>query len=449
MTIALSLAEICAKYPTSAGAYYWCFRLAKRKEMGLLASWICGWFIMVGVWTISLSVTFGTAQLLVAGIGIFQTEWVATTWHTYLIFLAVLFFSTGVGIFCNRILPLLDILSAYWTLLGTLVILICLSAKAAVGRHSASFALGDFDPSQSGWTPGWSFFIGLLPVTYTYSAIGMITNMAEEVHNPSKQLPRAIVYSIPIGFITGVFFLLPILFTLPDISILLSVASGQPIALMFELIMGNKGGGFGLWFIIFGIGIFCAISICCAASRATWAFARDKAIPLHGFFSKVNLHLSDVPMNAYLLSTSIQLLLGLIYLGSSAAFNAFVGVAVICLGASYAIPIGMSLWHGRKDVKDSPYSLGRWGYLINGIAVVWILFEIVLFSMPAVIPVTQSSMNYASVVFVGFAVISAIWYMINGRFHYRGPPVPESQVTSGSSPTSSIPDATEQKEMKS
>jgi len=46
-----------------------------------------------------------------------------------------------------------------------IVILICLSAKAAVGRHSAGYALGHFDPTPSGWTPGWSFFIGLLPVS--------------------------------------------------------------------------------------------------------------------------------------------------------------------------------------------------------------------------------------------------------------------------------------------
>lgn len=44
------------------------------------------------------------------------------------------------------------------------VILICLSAKAAVGRHSVAFALGGFEPA-SGWSPGWSFFIGLLPVS--------------------------------------------------------------------------------------------------------------------------------------------------------------------------------------------------------------------------------------------------------------------------------------------
>ncbi|KAF5380325.1 hypothetical protein D9757_007967 [Collybiopsis confluens] len=427
MTLALSLAEICAKYPTSAGAYYWCYRLSSPRYR-LLTSWINGWLTMVGVWTISLSVTFGTGQLLVAGVSIFHPEWVATTWQTYLIFLAVLFFSTAIGIFFSELLPLIDIISACWTLLGTLIILICVSAKAAVGRHSAAFALGHFDPSPSGWTPGWSFFIGLLPVTYTFSAIGMIASMAEEVHDPTRQLPRAITWSIPIGFLTGVFFLLPILFTLPDVATLLAVPGGQPIGVMFEMIMGSKGGGFGMfdglclnhspslnqWLIsefkiactepffrahelfreVFGIGMFCAISICCAASRATWAFARDKAIPMHNFFSRVSIVRGlPVPVNGYHLSTAIQLLLGLIYLGSTAAFNAFVGVAVMCLGASYAMPVLISLLNGREAMIDSPYPLGRWGFIVNAVAVLWVTFEIVLFSMPAVIPVTKSSMS--------------------------------------------------------
>jgi amino acid transporter len=86
--------------------------------------------------------------------------------------------------------------------------------------------------------------------------------------------------------------------------------------------------------------MYCAISICCAASRATWAFSRDQAIPGHRIFSRVNASLGDVPLYAFLLSTMIQVLLGLIYLGSSAAFNAFSSVGVICLGTSYALPVG-------------------------------------------------------------------------------------------------------------
>ncbi|KAG7087790.1 hypothetical protein E1B28_013731 [Marasmius oreades] len=163
LTVALSLAEICAKYPTSGGAYYWSYRLATPKRR-LLLSWINGWATLVGYWTGGLSVTFGIAQLLVAGINIYHPEWVATQWQTYLINLGIILFCASVGIFFNDVLPTLEIFSAYWTLLGVTVLLICLSVKAAAGRHSASFALGFFDASASGWTPGWSFFVGLLPV---------------------------------------------------------------------------------------------------------------------------------------------------------------------------------------------------------------------------------------------------------------------------------------------
>ncbi|TFK36090.1 amino acid transporter [Crucibulum laeve] len=421
--LALSLAEICSKYPTSGGAYYWCFRLASPRHRRLL-SWINGWLTMVGVWTSSLSVIFGTAQLIVAEVGIFRPEWIATPWETYLIYLGITLVAGTFAIFFNHKLPTIEILSACWTILGLTVMLICLSVKAQVGRHPASFALGHFDPSASGWNPGWTFFIGLLPFVMVYSLVNFVA-MSEEVHNPSIQVPKAIALSVPVGAIYGLVLLLPIVFTLPDITTLLAAPGGQPIGIMFELIMGSRGGGFGMWFIILIVGIFCSISISCAASRATWSFARDRAIPFHKTISKVNHRLGDVPMNAYILSTGIQVLLALIFLGSSTAFNAFVGVAVICLGASYAMPVAILLLNGRKDMANVPFPLGKWGPFLNAFSILWVCFLTVLSSMPAVIPVTKVSMNYASVVFVGFGGISAVWYLLNGRLYYNGPRVPE------------------------
>lgn len=146
-------------------------------------------------------------------------------------------------------------------------------------------------------------------------------------------------------------------------------------------------------YLVFGVGMFCAISISCAASRATWAFARDKAIPFYTYFSPISTRFTDVPVNALLLSTMIQVLLGLIYLGSSTAFNAFSGVAVMCLGASYALPVAISLAGGRSGVADAPFGLGRTGVIVNVIAVLWIVFAIVLFSMPAIVPATQVTMS--------------------------------------------------------
>jgi len=241
--------------------------------------------------------------------------------------------------------------------------------------------------------------------------------MTDEVRNPSVQVPAAMILSIPIGAICGLIFLLPILFTLPDIAMLLAEPGGQPLGLMFELVMGSKAGGFGMWFIVFLSAVFCCISICCTASRATWSFARDRAIPFSSTFSGLNKHLGGVPLNAYLLSTAVQLLVGLLSLGSTAALNAFVGVAVLCLNSGYVLPVAVLLVNGRKGVEGTTFYMGKiTGAAMNACTVVWVLFQIVLYSMPAVVPV-----DYASVVYVGFAIISVVWYMIDGRFHYAGP----------------------------
>lgn len=51
------------------------------------------------------------------------------------------------------------------------VIVVSLSVKASAGRHSAKYALTHFDVSQSGWTPGWAFFVGMLPVRPIHSLV--------------------------------------------------------------------------------------------------------------------------------------------------------------------------------------------------------------------------------------------------------------------------------------
>lgn len=118
---------------------------------------------------------------------------------------------------------------------------------------------------------------------------------------------------------------------------------------------------------------------------------------------------------ALLLSTTVICLLGLIYFGSAAAFNSFTGATCICLSASFGSPVLVSLLGRRKSIQNSPYPLGRWGLLINVIFVSWMFVSFVLFSMPTQLPVTLAS---ASVVFMGFAVISLFWYAVRGRKFY-------------------------------
>lgn len=410
--IAMSLAELASRYPTSAGPYYWSFQLAKSSKTTI--SFINAWIWVIGNWTITLSVNFGFASMLSGVISMYHPDWSANSWQLLLIFYAVCLGSLIICTFANRYLPQVDTACATWTALTILVILIAVSVKADTGRHSVSWTLSHYDKSFAGWGD-FTFFIGLLPAAYTFSAIGMVSSMAEECPQPAVKVPRAISLAVPVGFVAGLFFIIPLCATLPPLEDIINSPGGQALPYILHRVMGSPGGGLGLVFLVLIITLFCSISITVAASRSTWAVARDDALPLARVWAKVHPRLG-VPVWSLVLLTIIQMLLGLINLGSSSAFTAFVSVGVIALAVAYAIPISLSLLNRRAEVNHAKWNCGNLiGSIVNVLALAWIAFELVLFSMPTALPVTRVSMNYASVVFVGFMAISAVWYLIYAR----------------------------------
>lgn len=54
--------------------------------------------------------------------------------------------------------------------------------------------------------------------------------------------------------------------------------------------------------------------------------------------------------------------------------------------------------------------------------IAWSVLAVPLFCMPLKLPVTVSSVNYASVVFVAACLISGAWYWMWGHKNYNGPP---------------------------
>ncbi|EED20268.1 amino acid permease, putative [Talaromyces stipitatus ATCC 10500] len=418
--VALSLAELASRWPTSAGPYYWSFQIVPQRAKTVL-SFINGWVWLIGNWTITLSVNFGFASLLSGTVSMYHPDWSANDWQLLLIFYAICLASFVICTFGNRFLPMIDTICAAWTAISILIIMIALSVKADLGRHDASYSLGHYDTSLSGWG-GFTFFIGLLPAAYCFSAVGMISSMAEECSNAVVKVPQAISLCVPVGGIAGLFFIIPICVTLPPLEDIILAPAGQALPYIFQAVMGSPGGGLGLIFLVLAITLFCSISITVAASRTTYAFARDEALPMSKLWAQVHSGLG-VPVWSLALVTVVQMLLGLINLGSSSAFTAFVSVGVVALAISYAIPIGASVFHKRQEVNKAKFNCGPvLGLVVNIIALLWIAFELVLFCMPTVLPVTAVSMNYAAVVFVGFMAIAAVWYGIYARKTYKGPP---------------------------
>lgn len=166
--VALSLGEFASKYPTSAGPYYWSFQLASpnvrtvlsfitgmylpRSNRGrqcivnasleisalpMLTTGVPGWTWLIGNWTITLSVNFGFASLIAATVALYHPEWTPESWQLLLIFYAICLLTFVIVAYGNRLLPMVDTICAAFTAISILITLICLSAKASVGRHSA------------------------------------------------------------------------------------------------------------------------------------------------------------------------------------------------------------------------------------------------------------------------------------------------------------------------
>jgi len=95
-----------------------------------------------------------------------------------------------------------------------------------------------------------------------------------------------------------------------------------------------------------------------------FSFSRDGGIPGHTIWGKVSKRL-EMPLNAFFLNTAVQMALACIYFGSIAAFNAFLGVAVISLGSACCIPVALSFFRGREEIKAAPFYKGKIGYVCN------------------------------------------------------------------------------------
>ncbi|KAG8622845.1 hypothetical protein KVT40_009356 [Elsinoe batatas] len=428
MCVAASLGEITSVFPTAGGVYYQTYMLSPHWCRRITA-WICGWNMVIGQITITLAVQYGTTLFLIGCINIFTDAegnpiFANTTYQTYLIFLGIVIVCNLISALGNRWLPILDTSAVAFTFVGVIALIVTILVLARGGRRSADFVFTDFTP-QSGWTPGWSWMIGLLHAAYATSSTGMIINMAEEVRDPAAQIPKAMLGTVIANTIAGLVFLIPLMFVVPEVSEL--ILNLQPVPVIVAGAVGNQGGAFALMIPILALAVVCGVGCTTACARCIYSFARDEAIPGFQLWKKVNRKL-DVPFNAMMLSMVVQLLLGLLTFGSSAAFNAFSGVGVIALTLSYAMPIAVSLIGGRTYVKSARFYLGKIGVVCNVVALAWTLLVIPLFCMPSVIPTSLSLMNYASVVFVGFITISAVWYLVYGKKHYSGPPTHQGSI---------------------
>lgn len=239
------------------------------------------------------------------------------------------------------------------------------------------------------------------------------------------------VGSVAINGLIGLIYAIVLLFALGDLESLLTSPIGFPFMQLFLNVTGSAAGASILALCITLIAVAANAAGLTSTSRTAWAFARDDGLPASGFLSAVNPTIK-VPVRMILVISFLQMLLGLIYLGSSTAFNAVLSMAILGMYASYFSPILFMLIYGRRSSAQVVRGLGggmfnlgsRWGPVINVIALLWLILAMVFSTFPTVEPVTPDNMNYCVVVTMGWMLIGGVYYyLLGGKRRFTGPVV--------------------------
>lgn len=113
-----------------------------------------------------------------------------------------------------------------------------------------------------------------------------------------------------------------------------------------------------------------------------------------------------------IMSATLTAIFGCLYLGSDLAFNSLISTGILLQYISYSIPVVLVLAQGRAKFQHGPFWYPKLGLLANIIMLSWTAVALIFYCFPSYLPVLAEQMNYASVVLVAVAIVSAgLWFL--------------------------------------
>ncbi|KAE8151082.1 amino acid transporter [Aspergillus avenaceus] len=408
-----SLAEFVSAYPVEGGMYHWIAAIAPKRYNSLL-SFATGWSTVFGWIFTTASTNLVYATNFMALIALYHTDLVIQPWMTFVAYQVLNVLTSAVVMFGNRFIPFINKFSLVYLQVAWFVIMVTVAAAAP--KHNDSKFVFRTWINNTGWENNVICFItGLVNPLFALGGLDGITHITEEMPNPGRNAPLALACTLIIAFITGLTYLLSLMFSVQNWSSLADSQTGLPLAEIFQQATQSQGGAFALVFLLWIALGPCMIGSQLSTGRMFWAFARDDGLPLSKIWARVNPRYG-MPFNAQICVAVIIALLGCIYLGSSTAFNAMMSSAVTINNLAYLVPILTNVILGRKTMHRGPFALNyATGMLVNIVTVAWLIFAIVFFSFPFYMPVTASNMNYTCACVGGFILIELCWWVVAGR----------------------------------
>jgi amino acid transporter len=443
LIIGFTMSELVSAYPTSGGIYWWASKLGGAK-----AGFFTGWLNLIGLVAVTAGVSYGCATFIDLTISTYSKSYGDgySLTRVFIIFLLVLILVSVLNIFSSHLMAVMNNVSVWWHVVGASAIVLILIFVPDQHQSFSYVFTERFNNSgySGGSTTSLTFWMAVVPfgfllTQYTITGFDACAHLSEETSSASMAAAKGIWRSIFYSVLGGYILLLCVVFAIPnakDGSPDNAGVGGGGVAYIFVNSM-DKNWATLILFISASAQVFCATSCMTSASRMTFAFSRDGAIP--GSTRWQALTAKRVPANAVMLVAVCCAIVTIpalikVNIGTAeapliipVAFYAVTSIAVIGLYLAFAIPIYLRWRHGGNFEAGSWTNGSKYKWM-NPIAVAEIVIVSIYLMLPAV-PGGNPFMdafawkfvNYAPIVTIGALIILTIWWETSAKNWFTGP----------------------------
>ncbi|KAF2400509.1 amino acid transporter [Trichodelitschia bisporula] len=427
--VAMSMAELCSSMPTSGGLYYAAAVLAPP-GYGPFAAWITGWSNWLVQITGAPSVNYGTSAMLLAAASISHPSYIPQDWHVFLLTVLLMLIHGVMSSMPTGWLAKTNSFGSTFNFIALIIVLILIPA----GTDRESRGLSKFTPSSevwgtigntTDWPDGIAVLLSFVAVLWTMSGYDAPFHLAEECSNANVAAPRAIVMTSTLGGIFGWFLQLVVAYTVVDIPGAIDSDLGQPFAAYLMQCLPQKIVMAVLSLTIIA-GFFMGQGCMIAASRVTFAYARDGCFPLSRYWSHVNTR-TRTPVNAVWFNVVIGILMLLLIFGGSVSIGALFSVGAIAAEVAFITPVFIRVFFVGNRFRPGPWNLGRFSIPIGCVGIAFVCLMIPILNFPSVkgadLTYVPPDMNWTILVYGGPMFIITVWWFVSARKWFKGPKV--------------------------
>ena len=370
LLVALVFSEVVSQFPIAGGVYPWGRRLWGQKWAWMIG-WVYGWALLATI----ASVAYGAGPF-VAGFFAFESSQNATIITALAIILGV----TLVNLQGMHVLGRVAMFGFIAEIAGALVVggyLILFNREQNWGVIFDTYGLAH---DSGSYVP--AFIGGALIGLFQYYGFEACGDVAEEIPDPGKQIPKAMRMTIYIGGAAAIFVCYALILSVAGIGAVISGDEPDPISTILASSFGDFGSSMILAIVLISF-FSCALSLQAAASRMIYSYARDKMILGSGILSNVSPG-KHMPPAALWLAAAVPAVLvvidkviegGLVKIVSFAALGIYIAFQMVVLAGLRARAMG---WR-----PSGPYSLKGAGMIVNIAALTYGLFAIYLLAKPS------------------------------------------------------------------